>query len=130
MVICGSDAAGSSLFISTDGSRWQDVSGPWSGRQIVGYGTGSYAFGQGACILSAVDGFHTGIPAQFQFTTGTSGRETVITGYEGPGGAVSIPGTLYGMPVTGIGDRAFFYCTGMTSVTIPEGVTKIGDGSF
>ena len=32
--------------------------------------------------------------------------------------------------VTKIGDYAFQYCSSLTSVTIPEGVTTIGEGAF
>ena len=32
--------------------------------------------------------------------------------------------------VTRIGDYAFYYCTGLTSVTIPEGMESIGDKAF
>ena len=32
--------------------------------------------------------------------------------------------------VTKIGDYAFFWCKGLTSATIPEGVTHIGEGAF
>ncbi len=32
--------------------------------------------------------------------------------------------------VTSIGDGAFSYCTGLTSITIPNSVTSIGDGAF
>ena len=32
--------------------------------------------------------------------------------------------------VTSIGDGAFYYCTGLTSVTIPDSVTSIGYGAF
>ena len=35
-----------------------------------------------------------------------------------------------GNRVTGIGDYAFFDCTGLTSVTIPKSVTSIGSGAF
>ena len=45
-------------------------------------------------------------------------------------GALSIPASLGGHPVTSIGDRAFFGCSGLTSVTIPDGVTSIGDVAF
>jgi hypothetical protein len=53
-----------------------------------------------------------------------------ITGYSGPVGAVAIPGTIYGLPVTSIEDSAFINRTGLTSVTIPEGCTSIGYGAF
>jgi hypothetical protein len=32
--------------------------------------------------------------------------------------------------VTSIGNGAFSGCTGLTSVTIPSGVTSIGEGTF
>ena len=47
-----------------------------------------------------------------------------------PTGAVTIPSTLGGKPVTSIGDSAFAGCSGLTSVTIPWGVTSIGEYTF
>ncbi len=68
------------------------------------------------------------LQAQFYFTT-NNGAIT-ITGYTGPGGAVTIPSTMNGLPVTSIGSVAFAYCTRMTSVTIPNSITNIEDGAF
>jgi uncharacterized repeat protein (TIGR02543 family) len=45
-------------------------------------------------------------------------------------GPVTIPPTLGGYPVTGIGDNAFYNCEGMTSVAIPDTVTSIGQFAF
>ncbi len=60
-----------------------------------------------------------------------SGNTTVtITGYSGPGGAVAIPSTLAGLPVTGIGNWAFYNCSSLTGITIPAGVTNIGSWAF
>jgi len=68
------------------------------------------------------------VQAQFNYTT-ENGTIT-LTGYTGPGGAVAIPDTINGMPVTRIGDLAFYNYTRLTSVTIPNSVTNIGDYAF
>ena len=52
-------------------------------------------------------------------------ENSVLTKYTGPGGDVTIP-----EGVTEIGESAFEYCKSLTSVTIPEGVTEIGDWAF
>ncbi|NTV89433.1 MAG: leucine-rich repeat domain-containing protein, partial [Clostridiales bacterium] len=54
----------------------------------------------------------------------------VITGYSGAGGDIEVPSTVNGTAVTGIGDYAFFACSGITSVSIPEGITGIGLSAF
>ena len=45
-------------------------------------------------------------------------------------GALEIPEIIDGMPVRGIGERAFYQCRGLTLVTIPQGVKSIGRGAF
>jgi hypothetical protein len=90
---------------------------------------------------------------QAQYTDTTNNGTITITGYTGSGGAVTIPDTINGLPVTSIGSyafqnwtsltsvtipnsvtsigsRAFYYCTSLSSVTIPNSVTSIGDGAF
>ena len=59
--------------------------------------------------------------------TNTNGSIT-ITGYAGPGGAVSIPGTIAGLPVTRIGGLAFNNQSSVTSVAIPDSVTSVESG--
>jgi hypothetical protein len=66
---------------------------------------------------------------QFSYTTNYDSTIT-ITGYMGPGGAVTIPDTMHGLPVTSIGGMAFYNCIGLTSVTIRNSVTSIGDQAF
>jgi len=78
------------------------------------------------CLLSAA--LPAAVQAQFNYTT-TNGAIT-ITGYTGSGGAVIIPATINGLPVTSIGDEAFNGGYLMTSVTIPNSVTNIGQAAF
>ena len=65
-----------------------------------------------------------------QFTYTTEDEAITITEYTGPGGAVSIPSTITGLPVTRIGDSAFYGAVNLTSVAIPGSVTNIGDYAF
>ena len=57
--------------------------------------------------------------------------EITITGYRGRKAIdIVIPSEIDGMPVRKIGSSAFCSCSGLTSVTIPDGVTSIGYNAF
>ncbi len=45
-------------------------------------------------------------------------------------GAIVVPHTLGGYPVTSVGYYAFYYCSDLTSVTIPDSVTSVGYDAF
>src|ERR1039458_8863077 len=64
------------------------------------------------------------------YTCTTNNGTITITGYTSAGGAVDIPSTINGLPVTGIGISAFACCTGLTDVTIPNSVSSIGNDAF
>jgi len=64
------------------------------------------------------------------FTYEITGGKITITRYIGSGGAVVIPSTIEGLPVTGIGDIAFSERYNVTSVAIPPSVTNIGESAF
>ena len=64
------------------------------------------------------------------FTYTSTATEVAITGYTAAGGAVTIPSSIGGLPVTSIGNNAFFNRSGLTSVTIPNSVTSIGYNAF
>jgi len=72
-----------------------------------------------------------GLPAVlFPYTYRINNGTMLITGYSGSGGAVTIPGTIFGVSVISLGDSAFLSCTGLTSVTIPNSVTSLGNSVF
>ena len=52
-------------------------------------------------------------------------KNGVLTEYVGPGGDVTVP-----EGVTSIGNGVFSYCSSLTGITIPDGVTSIGYGAF
>jgi len=51
----------------------------------------------------------------------------VLVKYNGAGGNVVIPNNL---GITAIGDKAFFGCTGLTAVDIPQSIKSIGQWAF
>jgi hypothetical protein len=68
--------------------------------------------------------------AHAQFTFSTNGGAITITKYTGPGGAVTIPSTTNGFPVTTIGASAFWQCFSLLKVTMPDTVTNVGSSAF
>ena len=68
------------------------------------------------------------------WTYSVSGSQATIAGYSGAGGAVEIPAVVDGISVVKVGDGSppiFGYGnTTVTSVTIPDSVTSIGDYAF
>ena len=54
----------------------------------------------------------------------------IITGCDKSATKVEIPAEIDGFPVTSIGDWAFYGCTSLTEVTVPDSVTSIGYEAF
>ena len=80
------------------------------------------------CVQAATETVN-GIEWTYQVS---NGKASLGNGYYAPAipssatGAISIPSTLGGYPVTSIGDYAFRDCDDLTSMTMPDSVTSIG----
>jgi hypothetical protein len=94
----------------------------------------TYSYAGDASLNPASNGSTTltvsGSTIQSQFVFITNAGAITIVAYTGLGGAVFIPPTITGLPVTSIGEYAFNDSTNLTSVTIPVGITNLGDFSF
>ena len=93
------------------------------------------------CCLSAsahdfeVDGIYYKITYSTDLTVEVTYQGSSYSSYSNEySGAVTIPSTVtYNnktYSVTSIGNNAFYYCSALTSITIPESVTSIGSSAF
>lgn len=69
-------------------------------------------------------------PGQIDYEITINNGAVTITRYTGPGGALSVPSTINGLPVVSIGAEAFSGGAYITSVTIPDSVVTIGAYAF
>ena len=133
--------------VLTSGAQWQVDGGVWqaSGATALGLSAGNHTVS-----FAAVSGYTTPAnvtvtisanstatasgayvvptPSPFTYSTNIDGTLT-LTGYTGPGGAVTVPATYGRLPVTAIGNNAF-QNSGVTSVTIASGITNLGNEVF
>ena len=67
---------------------------------------------------------------ELTYTLVNSNTTYAISGYTGEPVDVVIPSEYNGLPVTSIGKSAFYGCSSLTSITIPDSVTSIGNNAF
>ena len=65
-----------------------------------------------------------------EYTLNPDGKSYTVTGIGSFTGNDLFVGLYNGLPVTRIGEKAFFSCDSLTSVTIGNGVTSIGEKAF
>ena len=87
--------------------------------------------GQSTCLVFVLFSM-LALPATMhgQFTYTTNQGTITITKYTGPGGSVTIPEAINGLPVVTIGNAAFSPCSALTDVTIPNMVSRLGANAF
>ena len=96
---------------------WSDgLSGSWNSsyRPVV----------WGHVVFGASDSFLYGISKI------NNNTYAVITGYKGSDTDIRIPATINGVKVAAISGGAFYGCSSLKSVTIPDSVASIGDRVF
>ena len=59
-----------------------------------------------------------------------NGKVTITDCYTSLSGDIVLPSKIEGKPVTSIGGEAFYGCSRLTSITIPNSVTSIGERAF
>ncbi|MGN0517245.1 MAG: leucine-rich repeat protein [Acutalibacteraceae bacterium] len=66
----------------------------------------------------------------FDYVINSDNQTATITGYPGTGTEVIIPPIIDGYTVTGIDDMAFYGCSSVTSIIIPDSISWIGWSAF
>jgi len=96
---------------------------PAPGKEITGLSEGMYEV-----RYASKDGLPAG-PSTLVYVKGPEFDvyNGVLLKYNGPGGDVVIPDN---MGITSIGYQAFFYCSSLKSVTMPDSITSLGGRAF
>lgn len=82
-------------------------------------------------LLTSFNSIVSGVEKEgnFSYKKNADNSGSIVTNFSGTGDVV-IPDTLGGLPVTEVAEDCFSWNSEITSVKIPETVTRIGAGAF
>ena len=80
----------------------------------------------GICSVCNTEIFTEGL----EFTANDANTEYSVTGYNGTKNVIIIPEEYNGLPVTSIGESAFYSKRTITSITLPNTITSVGFSAF
>ena len=81
------------------------------------------------CVMAEEAKAETFTSGDYKYTLLEDGTAK-ITEYKGKAKMLEVPAELDGHTVTGIGDMAFFFCSSLTNVTLPDSIKTIGGNPF
>ena len=84
------------------------------------------------CLINATIHYDCDVSTDgmFMYAFDNASATYAIIDYIGSATEVVIPSTYQDMPVTSVGNYAFYRCGALTSVTIPDSITSIGNYAF
>ena len=65
-----------------------------------------------------------------KFQLSADGKSYIVSDYVGYSAEVYIPSVYEGLPVTAVGDQAFYQCERMNSIVLPDSLRSIGSAAF
>jgi BspA type Leucine rich repeat region (6 copies) len=81
-------------------------------------------------VLAGLVWMLAGLSVEAQVNYAISGSSAYVTNSPNAAGNIVITNIYDGYPVTSIEEEAFYNCTSLTSVAIPNSITTIGDYAF
>jgi hypothetical protein len=123
----GTVSGGGTCAVSTNVQISATASNGWA---FTGWNDGSKQSSRTIIMPTTNVTYTANFMFQCNYTTNSDSTINLTAYTGGTGGALILPNTINGLPVTCIGSAAFSNFTNVTSVTIPASVTNIGDSAF